>query len=327
MSEFLQQLINGVTLGAIYALIALGYTMVYGILRLINFAHGDVYMVGAFMGYYLAGGIGIAGAQMLMGNPESNVFGRMLAHGLLGGGALRPSLLTALVIMLLAMAICAALGVIIERFAYRPVRKYSRLTALITAIGVSLLLENGGQVVFGADPKFFPELFSKRNINLFGGATINTSDIVVLVIAFALMVLLQLVVYRTKTGRAMRAVSFNLDSAKLMGINTDRIIAFTFALGSALAAAAGVLVGIRIPRVEPLMGILIGLKAFVAAVLGGIGNIPGAMLGGLLIGITETMVVGYLSPTYRDAVAFAILILILLFRPSGLLGSTVQEKV
>jgi branched-chain amino acid transport system permease protein len=284
-------------------------------------------MVGAFMGYYLAGGIGIRGAQMLMGNPDSSVVGRVLAHGLLGGGVLQPSLITALVIMLLAMAICAAIGMIIERFAYRPVRKYSRLTALITAIGVSLLLENGGQVVFGADPKFFPELFHKRNIDLVGGASINTADIVVLVIAFGLMIALQFVVFRTKTGRAMRAVSFNLNSAKLMGINTDRIIAFTFALGSALAAAAGVLVAIRIPRLDPLMGILVGLKAFVAAVLGGIGNIPGAVLGGLLIGITETMVAGYLSSTYKDAVAFAILILILLFRPSGLMGSAAQEKV
>ncbi len=205
----------------------------------------------------------------------------LIARGLLGSGAMEPSLITALVVMLLAMAICAALGVIIERFAYRPVRKYSRLTALITAIGVSLLLENGGQVVFGADPKFFPELFKKRNIDLFGGASINSADIIVLVIALALMIGLQLVVFRTKTGRAMRAVSFNLQSAKLMGINTDRIIMFTFALGSALAAAAGVLVAIRIPRIDPLMGILVGLKAFVAAVLGGIGNIPGAMLGRL----------------------------------------------
>lgn len=322
MSTFLQQLINGVTLGAIYSLIALGYTMVYGILRLINFAHGDVYMVGAFMGYYVANGIGVRGAQALGLGAES-----LVARGLLGTGTLQPSLVTALLVMLLAMAICAAIGVIIERLAYRPVRKYSRLTALITAIGVSLLLENGGQVVFGADPKFFPELFKKRNIELFGGASINTADIAVLVISLLLMIALQLVVYRTKTGRAMRAVSFNLNSAKLMGINTDRIIAFTFALGSALAAAAGVLVAMRIPRIDPLMGILVGLKAFVAAVLGGIGNIPGAMLGGLLIGITETMVVGYLSPTYKDAVAFAILILILLFRPSGLLGTVAQEKV
>jgi branched-chain amino acid transport system permease protein len=322
MSTFLQQLINGISLGAIYSLIALGYTMVYGVLKLINFAHGDVYMVGAFMGYYLANGLGARGAQMIGMSADGFV-----ARGLLGGGTLEPSLITALVVMLLAMAICAAIGVIIERLAYRPVRKYSRLTALITAIGVSLLLENGGQVVFGAEPKFFPELFKKRNIDLVGGASINSADIVVLIIAFALMVALQLIVYRSKTGRAMRAVSFNLQSAKLMGINTDRIIAFTFALGSALAAAAGVLVAIRIPRIDPLMGIIIGLKAFVAAVLGGIGNIPGAMLGGLLIGITETMVVGYLSPTYKDAVAFGILILILLFRPSGLLGTVAQEKV
>jgi branched-chain amino acid transport system permease protein len=322
MSTFIQQLINGISLGAIYSLIALGYTMVYGVLKLINFAHGDVYMVGAFMGYYLANGLGQNGAKMLGQSPDG-----LIARGLLGGGAMEPSLVTALVVMLLAMAICAALGVIIERLAYRPVRKYSRLTALITAIGVSLLLENGGQVVFGADPKFFPELFTKQNIDLSGGVSVNSSDIVVLIIAIALMVVLQFIVYRTKTGKAMRAVSFNLQSAKLMGINTDRIIAFTFALGSALAAAAGVLVAIRIPRIDPLMGILVGLKAFVAAVLGGIGNIPGAMLGGLLIGITETLVVGYLSPTYKDAVAFAILILVLLFRPSGLLGSVAQEKV
>jgi branched-chain amino acid transport system permease protein len=322
MSTFLQQLINGISLGAIYSLIALGYTMVYGVLKLINFAHGDVYMVGAFVGYYIANGLGARGAQAL--GQGANGF---IARGLIGSGTMEPSLVTALVVMLLAMAICAALGVIIERFAYRPVRKYSRLTALITAIGVSLLLENGGQVVFGAEPKFFPELFKKRNIDLVGGASINTADIMVLVIALGLMIGLQLVVFRTKTGRAMRAVSFNLQSAKLMGINTDRIIMFTFALGSALAAAAGVLVAIRIPRIDPLMGILVGLKAFVAAVLGGIGNIPGAVLGGLLIGITETMVVGYLSPTYKDAVAFAILIFILLFRPSGLLGSVAQEKV
>jgi branched-chain amino acid transport system permease protein len=322
MSTFLQQLINGISLGAIYSLIALGYTMVYGVLKLINFAHGDVYMVGAFVGYYIANGLGARGAHALGQGADG-----FIARGLIGSGTMEPSLITALVVMLLAMAICAALGVIIERFAYRPVRKYSRLTALITAIGVSLLLENGGQVVFGADPKFFPELFKKRNIDLVGGASINSADIMVLVIALGLMIGLQLVVFRTKTGRAMRAVSFNLQSAKLMGINTDRIIMFTFALGSALAAAAGVLVAIRIPRIDPLMGILVGLKAFVAAVLGGIGNIPGAVLGGLLIGITETMVVGYLSPTYKDAVAFAILILILLFRPSGLLGSVAQEKV
>ncbi len=322
MSTFLQQLINGITLGAIYALIALGYTMVYGVLKLINFAHGDVYMVGAFTGYYLANGLGTSGAQKLGMGADS-----LLARGLIGNGTLEPSLLTALIVMLLAMIICAAIGALIERLAYRPVRKYSRLTALITAIGVSLLLENGGQVVFGAAPKTFPVLYQKHAVELMEGVTINTADIVVLVIALALMVLLQFIVYYTKTGKAMRAVSFNLTSAKLMGINTDHIISFTFALGSALAAAAGVLVAIRIPRIDPLMGILVGLKAFVAAVLGGIGNIPGAVLGGLLIGILETMIVAVGYATYRDAVAFVILILILLFRPSGLLGSVAQEKV
>ncbi|HEX8847470.1 MAG TPA: branched-chain amino acid ABC transporter permease [Pyrinomonadaceae bacterium] len=330
MATFLQQFINGITLGAIYSLIALGYTMVYGVLRLINFAHGDVFMVGAFSGYYLANGIGVRGAQSLMSNPEGNAFGRFLSHGLLGSEA-EPSIFTALLIILLAMVLCALLGVIIERFAYRPVRKYSRLTALITAIGVSLLLENGGQVLFGADPKSFRDasdrLIPSQNIDLGGGVSLNNRDLIVLLVALGLMVLLQLIVYRTKIGRAMRAVSFNLQSAKLMGINTDRIISWTFALGSALAAAAGVLFVMRIPKIEPLMGILPGLKAFVAAVLGGIGNIPGAVLGGLLIGLTETMVVAYMSSTYKDAVAFAILILILLFRPSGLLGAVAQEKV
>ncbi|HEX8139909.1 MAG TPA: branched-chain amino acid ABC transporter permease [Pyrinomonadaceae bacterium] len=330
MGTFLQQLINGISLGSIYALIALGYTMVYGVLKLINFAHGDVFMVGAFMGYYLANGIGVRAAQGLGINPGSGGFGRLISNGLVGGG--EPSLINALLIMLLAMLICALLGMLIERLAYRPVRKYSRLTALITAIGVSLLLENGGQWLFGADPKPFPQLIASRNIQLPGGAVITNQDLIVLIIAIILMVALQFVVYRTKTGKAMRAVSFNLQSAKLMGINTDLIISLTFALGSALAAAAGVLVAIRIPRIDPLMGILVGLKAFVAAVLGGIGNIPGAVLGGMLIGITETMIVGYgqyvgVSPTYRDAVAFVILILILIFRPTGLMGSVAQEKV
>lgn len=330
MGTFLQQLINGISLGSIYALIALGYTMVYGVLKLINFAHGDVFMVGAFMGYYLANGIGVRAAQSLGINPDAGGFGRLITNGMVGGG--EPSLISALLIMLLAMLICALLGMLIERLAYRPVRKYSRLTALITAIGVSLLLENGGQFLFGADPKPFPQLIASRNIQLPGGAVITNQDLIVLAIAIILMIALQFIVYRTKAGKAMRAVSFNLQSAKLMGINTDLIISLTFALGSALAAAAGVLVAIRIPRIDPLMGILVGLKAFVAAVLGGIGNIPGAVLGGMLIGITETMIVGYgeyvgISSTYRDAVAFVILILILIFRPTGLMGSVAQEKV
>jgi branched-chain amino acid transport system permease protein len=304
METFIQQIINGVSLGSVYALIALGYTMVYGVLRLINFAHGDVYMIGAFTGYYAAARFGFDATQ--------------------------PSFFRAIVVMLLAMAVCAALGIVIERFAYRPVRHYPRLTSLITAIGVSLLLENGGQVVFGANPKFFPQLIAPQSYGVYGAATITQQDILILVVSFGLMAALRTVVLKTKIGKAMRAVSFNLDAAKLMGINTDRVIAFTFAVGSALAAAAGILVSLRYPKIDPLIGVLTGLKAFIAAVLGGIGNIAGAALGGFVIGIAETMAAGYLPPQlnpYKDAVAFAILILVLLFKPAGLLGSVAPEKV
>jgi branched-chain amino acid transport system permease protein len=304
METFIQQIINGVSLGSVYALIALGYTMVYGVLRLINFAHGDVYMIGAFTGYYAAARFGFDATQ--------------------------PSFFRAIVVMLLAMAVCAAFGIVIERFAYRPVRHYPRLTSLITAIGVSLLLENGGQVVFGANPKFFPQLIAPQSYGVYGAATITQQDILILVVSFGLMAALRTVVLKTKIGKAMRAVSFNLDAAKLMGINTDRVIAFTFAVGSALAAAAGILVSLRYPKIDPLIGVLTGLKAFIAAVLGGIGNIAGAALGGFVIGIAETMAAGYLPPQlnpYKDAVAFAILILVLLFKPAGLLGSVAPEKV
>jgi len=298
MNTFLQQLMNGLSLGSIYALIALGYTMVYGILRLINFAHGDVYMVGAYVGYYIS--------LKLKGD--------------------KPSIISAAVVMLGAMAGAALLGLIIERFAYRPLRKAARLTLLVTAIFVSLLLENGGQLVFGPDPKFFPSLAPRTDF-LVAGVRITSEQLAVIGVSLLLMVLLRAFVQNTRTGKAMRAVSFNLDAAKLMGISTDWIIAVTFALGSALAAAAGVLIGMQIPKIDPLMGIVYGLKAFVAAVLGGIGNIPGAVLGGLLIGVSEVMVVGYLSSTYRDAIAFGILILVLLLRPQGILGRVQKEKV
>ncbi len=215
---------------------------------------------------------------------------------------------------------------IIERLAYRPVRRASRLTLLITAIGVSLFLENGGQLVFGPDPKFFPSLAPHFDF-IVGGVRLTSEQITVIGVSFLLMILLRLFILKTRTGKAMRAVSFNLDAAKLMGISTDGIIAVTFALGSALAAAGGVLIGMQIPKIDPLMGILYGLKAFVAAVLGGIGNVPGAVLGGLLIGTSEVMVVGYLSSTYRDAIAFGILILVLLLRPQGILGKVQKEKV
>ncbi|HLE63528.1 MAG TPA: branched-chain amino acid ABC transporter permease [Pyrinomonadaceae bacterium] len=305
MDTFVQQLINGLTIGAIYALIALGYTMVYGILRLINFAHGDVYMVGAFVGYGLATMLGFSAGPSLLG---------------LG------------VVLVSSMVICALLGMAIEFFAYRPIRKYARMTTLITAIGVSLLIENTFVAWLGAAPKAFPQLLLERSYTLFGNAAISKSQILIFVVSVVLMLLLQWIIFRTKVGTAMRAVSFNLNSAKLMGINTNAIISFTFALGSGMAAAGGVLTAQYNPQIDPLMGIITGLKAFVAAVLGGIGNVPGAVLGGLLIGIAETFVVGYgqnvgIPTTFRDAVAFAILILVLLFRPTGLLGSTVQEKV
>jgi branched-chain amino acid transport system permease protein len=298
MTTFLQQLMNGLSLGSIYALIALGYTMVYGILRLINFAHGDVYMVGAYAGYYLSRRL--RGAE--------------------------PSLTSAILVMLGAMLVAAVLGLVIERFAYRPLRRAARLTLLVTAIFVSLLLENGGQLVFGPDPKFFPSLAPRTDF-LLAGVRITSEQLTVIGVSVLLMFLLRAFVQNTRTGKAMRAVSFNLDAAKLMGIPTDSIIAVTFALGSALAAAAGVLIGMQIPKIDPLMGIVYGLKAFVAAVLGGIGNIPGAVLGGLLLGISEVMVVGYLSSTYRDAIAFGILILVLLLRPQGILGRVQKEKV
>jgi branched-chain amino acid transport system permease protein len=298
MTTFLQQLVNGLSLGSIYALIALGYTMVYGVLRLINFAHGDVYMVGAYVGYYLS--------RKLQGE--------------------QPSIVSALLVMAGSMIACALLGMLIERLAYRPVRREARLTLLITAIGVSLFIENVAQLVFGPDPKFFPSLAPHADI-LLGGVRLTSEQITVIAVSVLLMVCLRFFILKTRTGKAMRAVSFSLDAARLMGISTDRIIAITFALGSALAAAAGVLIGMQIPKVDPLMGIMYGLKAFVAAVLGGIGSIPGAVLGGLLIGISEVMVVGYLSSTYREAIAFGILILVLILRPQGLLGRVQKEKV
>jgi branched-chain amino acid transport system permease protein len=296
VSEFLQQVINGVSLGAIYALIALGYTMVYGVLRFINFAHSDVFMLGAFAGYYL---------------------GPRFAKETMFGGT---------VVLLLAMLICAVIGIVIERLAYRPLRKSSKLNVLITAIGVSLLLENGGQFLFGPNPKAFPALFPTKAIH-FGGVVISSNQIAVLAITIILIGGLQWIVLRTKLGTAMRAVSFNPMAASLVGINNDIVISFTFGLGSALAAAGGILYALNYPSIEPLMGILPGLKAFIAAVLGGIGNIPGAALGGLLLGTIETFVNGSRFSTWTDAIAFAILILVLLLRPAGLLGKPQVEKV
>jgi branched-chain amino acid transport system permease protein len=283
--------------------------MVYGVLRFINFAHSDVFMVGSFAGFYIAKPP--EWFRKLLPNfpslPLESVWGGLLA-------------------LALAMAVCAALGVVIERLAYRPLRSRSKLTVLITAIGVSLLLENLGQFIFGAAPKAFPTLFPVHTFNV-AGLVIGSNQIVVLVVALALLGALQYIVLRTKVGTAMRAVSFNPQAASLVGINNDRIISFTFALGSALAAAGGILYSLNYQAIDPLMGVLPGLKAFVAAVLGGIGNIPGAALGGLLLGVVETFVNGSRFSTFTDAIAFAILIAILLFRPAGLLGKMQVEKV
>ncbi len=296
MSEFLQQLINGLSLGAIYALIALGYTMVYGVLRFINFAHSDVFMVGAFIGYY-------AGEHL----PRGTVLGGMASMGA-------------------AMLGCAVLGVVIERLVYRPLRGGPTLNVLITAIGVSLFLEYAGQLIFGATPRAFPDIFPSRVIEI-RGLIISMNQVIVIAVSTVLMFALEFIVHRTKIGTAMRAVALNPKAALLVGINIDIVISFTFALGSALAGAGGVLYALNYPSIDPLMGVVPGLKAFVAAVLGGIGNIQGAALGALLLGLVETFVDGSRWSTYKDAIAFAILIAILLFRPAGLLGRVSAEKV
>ncbi|MDQ6799720.1 MAG: branched-chain amino acid ABC transporter permease [Acidobacteriota bacterium] len=305
MQQLPQILLNGIAVGAIYALIALGYTMVYGILKLINFAHGDVFMLGAFTGFYA----GLWTASHIR-NSQSGAMSWVVAGG----------------IMLLAMIVCAITGYLIERIAYRPLRNAPRIASLITAIGVSFLLEYGGQFVFGPDPKFFPNLIEKHLIQVGGTATTNY-QLIVLVLAILFMALLQYIVYGTKFGRAMRAVSFNFETASLMGIPTDRIISTTFVIGSALAAVAGILYGLLYSKIDPLMGILPGLKAFIAAVLGGIGNVPGAVVGGLLMGLIESFLGGSRFSNFTPAIAFVILIVILLIRPSGLFGKYDAEKV
>lgn len=300
MNEFIQHTINGLALGSIYALVALGYTMVFGVLQLINFAHGDIFMVGSFIGLYFI--------RYFIPNME-------------------PSLLTALTVILVAMIGSAIVGVIIEKFAYRPLRRAPRINILITAIGVSLFLEYGGQLVFGASPQFFPEILPRKLIDIGGDIILDSNQLTIFIVSFVLMQILQFLVFKTQFGRAMRAISHSLETANLIGINVNKVILITFIIGSSLAGAAGVLYGVAYPKIDPLLGILPGLKAFIAAVLGGIGNITGAVVGAILIGLSETYVAGYISSTYRDALAFVILILVLLIRPAGLLGSKKIEKV
>jgi branched-chain amino acid transport system permease protein len=369
VQSLLQQTVFGIQLGSLYALIAIGYTLVYGVLRLINFAHGDVFMVGAFVCYY-------ACTRWL---PF-----RDLSADPAGAST---NIALAIVVLLLAMLVCASLGVIIERFAYRPlrnglgvadahfwglvaalpvavsigkltqpaalavlvvlgivfgyvlrpvvawiarrsVRTTSRLNALITAIGVSFVLEYGGLLVVGADPNFVPTVLPERVYTLPGGVRVGTAQLAILAISLVLMGILRYIVVYTRRGKAMRAIAHDIEAAKLMGIDTDRVIAFTFALGGALAGAGGALIAaLTHVKITPLFGLLPGIKAFVAAVLGGPGSIPGAVLGGLLMGLAEAFVAGSRFSAFRDAIAFCILIILLLVRPSGLLGRHVAEKV
>ena len=289
---FLQQLINGVVLGSTYALIALGYTMVYGIIELINFAHGEIYMFGAFVGMILV---------------TVYQFPFFLAF-------------------FIAMALASLLGITVEFLAYRPLRRSTRLAALISAIGASIFLQNLALLIMGARPYTFPSPFAPM-VYKTSLVTISRVELIILIVSFLLMLGLTFLIQKTKIGIAMRATAQDKDTASLMGININKVITITFAVGSALGAAAGVMVGIYFRTVTPMMGLMPGLKGFVAAVLGGIGSIPGAMLGGLLLGIAEVMGAAYISSQYRDAVAFAILIIVLLFKPSGLIGKSLQVKV
>ncbi|MCX8493525.1 MAG: branched-chain amino acid ABC transporter permease [Chthoniobacterales bacterium] len=300
MHEFLQQLINGLSLGAIYALIALGYSMVYGLLKFINFAHGDVLMIGAFAGFYAT-----PVARHLFPHPW----------------------MTTTAVLIWAMIVCAILGVIIERLAYRPLRNQPKLAVLITSIGVSLLLSYGGQILFGVNQKAFPDLLPPIRIALGEGVTISGNHLLVIAVTLVLLVTLREIVLRSRFGLALRALSQNRDAAALMGVNSNAVISLTFAVGSALAGAAGVLYAMNIHSIEPLMGTQPGIKAFVAAVLGGIGSLPGAAVGGLLLGLSECLLGGSFLSSYRDAIAFGILIVILLIRPAGLFGSSAAEKV
>lgn len=296
MAMFIAQLVNGLSLGSIYALIALGYTMVYGIVKLINFAHGDVMMMGAFAGFFVL-----------------SIF--------------TPSFLGMIFAFVAAMLFCALLSLVIERFAYRPLRSAPRLNSLITAIGVELILQNLMRVLpfVGPNPKSFPTMQAK-NFE-FGIFSITNLQLIVIVSSAIFMLILNFIVNHTKTGKAMQAVSYDLQASALMGINVNRIIAITFVIGSILAGVAGVLYATAYPMIDPMMGYIPGLKAFVAAVLGGIGSIPGAMVGGVILGIAETLTKGYISSQYADAISYTILIVILLVKPTGLFGKKTTVKV
>ena len=306
MTKLVQTLVNSLALGSLYALTALGYTLVYGVLRFINFAHSDIFTVGAWVSFTVA--------------------------GLLGWATTGSPVYAMPVVLLVAMGTCALLGVMIEMLAYRPLRRAPRLNVLITAIGVSLLLQNVGQLpfVFGTQPQHMPALIVDRSLFMIAGVNIRLVDVVVVTLAIVLMMALQWMIFRTRLGRGMRAVSFDERTASLMGVNVNRIISVTFAIGSALAAAGGLLFALKYESIKQSADstwVLLGLKAFVAAVVGGIGNVRGAVMGALLIASVEMFGAAYLSPHMRDVYVFAILIGVLLFRPTGLLGRAVVEKV
>jgi branched-chain amino acid transport system permease protein len=307
VDQFTQLTVDALTLGSVYALIALGYTLIYGVLKLLNFAHGDVFMVGSFIGF---------GVLQLLGGTDNPVV---------------PVWALLTIVTFAAMAGCAALGVAIERFAYRPLRDAPRIAPLISALGVSFFLANSMQLLFGADPRNY-NTFDLSNGALYlrgidlGNVRVPLLRIITIVAAFVLMVMLWFLVNRTRTGKAMRATSFDREAAAMMGIDIDRVIVFTFVLGSALAGAAGVLFAVRVPTTVSI-GFVAGLKGFTAAVIGGIGSIPGAMAGGLILGFAESYTQGYISTKWSDLVVFSILIAFMIFRPQGLLGRPDISKV
>ncbi len=307
MDKFLQLTVDALTLGSVYALIALGYTLVYGVLKLLNFAHGDVFMVGSFIGF---------GMLQLLGGTSDPVL---------------PIWLLLVTITAVAMAGCAGLGVAIERFAYRPLRDAPRIAPLISALGVSFFLANSMQLLFGATPRNY-DTFALADAALYtkgfdiGNVHVALLRIITIVSAFVLMLVLWYLVNRTRTGKAMRATSFDREAAAMMGIDIDRVIVFTFVLGSALAGAAGVLQSLRVPTTVAI-GFVTGLKGFTAAVIGGIGSIPGAMVGGLMLGFAESFAQGYISTKWSDLIVFSILIMFMIFRPQGLLGRADIRKV
>jgi len=305
MAFFFQELVNGITTGALYSLVALGFSMVYGVLKLLNFAHGDLYMVGAYVGFFVI---------QWFGGPSALTI---------------PVPLLLLAMFVLSAGLVGGLGVAIERFAYRPLRDAPRIAPLITAIGISFFLENAALLLFGAQFRVYntADFISLSSGIQIGSVTIDSVQIMVLVLGLVLMVGLRELVNRTKLGKQMRAVAADREAAEMMGINVNLTISATFFLGSALAGIAGVMGGLLFNQVTPTIGFVVGLKAFTAAVVGGIGSIPGAMLGGLLIGVAESMITGYVSSTYTNLFVFALLIVVMLVRPSGLLGRAQLQKV